>query len=219
MPWDDDVDIVVMHEDAERLWKPAFLADADERNFYLQNGYFCEATQYIPTLGYLKRHVKGNYSRFDADELYDDCTASIGFFGRITRWHRRPELRASIDLWHAFPVTLGNTTMLSYGGGTWLFTYQDIFPRQRCWIATEMFYCPARTRLWISREYHSLGLPWVFDDLQCELVERRSDSAWKAKWADTTIAHFPEVPQIILDGDELHMYVPDAYRDEVVHVQ
>lgn len=220
LPWDDDMDVTIPHEHRERLQTRIFRQEAKAAQLYIQNGFFCNAHQYVPIIAYLKRHVHGNKSRFDPDELFEDCAASVGFFGRVTKWDENPDLRVYIDLWNAFPVTIRNRTLFSYGGGEWLFSREDIYPLQRCWLDGQEYSCPARSRLWLVRDYKDLSLPWVFDDKTCSLAERRSDSAWESKWTETSIARFPQTPQLYIDSeaDSVEMYVPEAYREEAARV-
>jgi len=142
LPWDDDADIVVPNEQKPMLHGEAFRNRARALGLQVQEGYFCNAEQYIPAVAYLKRNVHGNTSKLDLQSLFDDCTSSIGFFGRVQRWHEREELRAYVDIWTAFPISLDNRTLYSYGGGAWLFSFMDIFPLQPCWLNGHLFFLP-----------------------------------------------------------------------------
>lgn len=217
LPWDDDADIVIPHEHRQRLYSRVFREHAEALGLYVQDGFFCNAAQYTPALAYLKRYVHRISSAIDLDALYDDCSSSIGFFGRITKWHENETLRSYVDIWNAFPVTLGGRTLYSYGGGGWLFSRRDIYPLQPCWLGGDMHFCPSRSRLWLARDYKTLEMPVEFDAGICELTERRQDSAWSAKWADTSVEDYPHVPQLLLDPDrdEIKMHIPQQYEDEV----
>lgn len=217
LPWDDDADIVVPHHVRRRVYGKVFKESMEGLDLYLQEGYFCNAGQYVAVVGYLKRYVHGNKSRLDPDELYGDCVSSIGFFGRVTKWHEREDLRVYVDVWNAFPVTLQNRTLFSYGGGAWLFSRRDILPLKPCWIRGYKYACPARSRLWLARDYKTLAMPWTFNETGCELSAKKKDGYWTAKWADTTVEDYPDVPQIHIDlgRDEIYMYVPPEYEDEV----
>jgi len=217
MPWDDDADVVIPHSQRGKLNGRLFRSQAEAMELWVQDGYFCNSGTYLAPIAYIKRNLKFNKTRLDLQDLYDDCVTSIGFFGRVTKWHERPELRVYVDIWNAFPVTIGGRTLFSYGGGSWLFSSQDIYPLKPCWLHGYEYACPARSHLWIARDYKSLAFPMVFNETSCELVERDKDAAWASKWADTTLEDFPEVPQLYLDvvADEIRMHVPPEYDDEV----
>merc|ERR1711904_281238 len=131
------------------------------------DGYFCNSGQYALITGYLSRHIHGKPGKLDLTALWNDCESSIGFFGRVTKWHDNETLRVHADIWTAFPVTLGSgadqRTLYSYGGGSWLFSRQDIFPLKPCWLDDDEFRCPARSRLWLSRDYKDIRMPWNFN--------------------------------------------------------
>lgn len=231
LPWDDDSDVVIPHEHAPRFKSRSFQEQAQAFDLHVQDGYFCGSAQYTAPLAYLRRTVLGDTtSALDLDALYDDCNASIGFFGRVTLWHADEQLRVWVDVWHAFPVTLPLShltgglqsssrapVLYSYGGGAWLFSRRDIYPLQPCWLQGEEYTCPARSRLWLSRDYKDLSLPWSFNSNLCDSEERRRDGSWRAKWMDTSVEEFPDVPQLFFDfaADELGMHIPLQYHDEV----
>jgi len=215
IPWDDDADVAIPWEQRARLFNATTIEAFSQAGLHVRDGCLSMSVQgsmyELPT-AYLRKH-HNNFS-------LSDCDASVGFFSRIELITSDHEpVGPHVDVWNAFPVTIDDTTLFSTGIGPTLFSRQDVFPLQPCWANDMEFRCPARTRLWLSKEYNgNIDDPHYFDETRCELVEQTPGKAFDVKWNAVNVSSFPDVPQIYIDedGGDVRMHIPHQCADEVV---
>jgi hypothetical protein len=215
IPWDDDGDVVIPYEQRAVFFSSKVVQAFKNAGLQVRDGMFCHAEQYNIPNAYLKRYVRHNRDTIDMAELKNDCDTSSGFFSRIDKINGGEHTH--IDVWNAFPVTINDKTLFSIGLGNWLFSRQDVLPVKPCWLKGVEFTCPARTKLWLTKEYDgNLKMPYTFDTNECKLIEPSRKLAYASKWNKINVKDFPYVPQLYIDEDDIKMHLPFQYEDEVV---